>query len=120
VGQLGLFARRSVKSAALVVASMLDEGEQVEVLVAGRFRGDDGIAVVTARRVVVVNDREWKPEVEIIDIGPALSVQGWQDDRTASLLFEDGARSVAIEQIAERELAQRMAGVVRSRAADGA
>jgi hypothetical protein len=114
-GQLGLFSRRSAKTATLVVASSLAEGERAELLVAGRFRGEDGVAVLTGDRLVLANDREWKPDVEVVELTSGLVIEGWQDDKTASLLFRHGDRTVAIEQIAERELAQRMAAAVRAR-----
>jgi hypothetical protein len=117
VGALGMFSRRSGKAAILVIASQLDEDELVEVLVSGRFRGEDGVAVVTQRRLILANDREWKPDVVEVALSPGLSVQGWQDDKTASLVFQRQGLAVTIDQIGEREMAQRMAAVVRARVA---
>jgi hypothetical protein len=117
VSALGMFSRRSGKSAILLIASQLEPGEQVEVLVSGRFRGEDGAAVVTQSRVVLANDREWKPDILSITITKGLAVQGWQDDKTASLVFQHDGTASTIDQIGEREMAQRMAAVVRARAA---
>lgn len=115
ISSLGLFARRSGKVAFSVIAHLLDHDERVEVMVVGRFLGENGAAAVTNKRVVIVNDREWKPEVETIPFTPGLSVQGWQDDRAATLAFEHAGRQVVIDQIGDRELAQRVAALVRSR-----
>jgi hypothetical protein len=117
VGALGMFSRRSGKTAILLIASQLEPGEQVEVLVSGRFRGEDGAAVVTPTRVLLANDREWKPDILSIAITKGLAVQGWQDDKSASLVFQHDGTATTIDQIGEREMAQRMAAVVRSRAA---
>jgi hypothetical protein len=115
VSALGMFSKRSGRVAFALVASLLDEGEVIEVLVQGRFRGEDGAAVLTDRRLVVANDREWKPDIEIVELGPGLTVQGWQDDRSAALVFQRGERTTTIDQIGERDLAQRMAALVRAR-----
>ncbi len=81
----------------------------------GRYAGESGVAVATDRRVLFVNDREWKPDVATIAYAPGLSVKGWQDDRSAALIFEQAGATTTIDQISERELAQRMAAVVRTR-----
>ena len=91
--------------------------EVVDVLVQGRFGGEDGVAVATDRRVLFVNDREWKPDVQSLPYVHGLVVKGWQDDRTASLIFEFEGRTTTIEQIGDRELAQRVAALVRTRVA---
>jgi hypothetical protein len=67
------------------------------------------------RRVLLVNGREWKPDVLQLDVIAGLTVQGWQDDRVASLVFQTGGAAVTIDQIAEREMAQRLAASLRSR-----
>jgi hypothetical protein len=116
IGSLGMFSRRAGKAAFLVIASTLEPGERVEVLVQGKVHGEDGAAVLTDRRIVLANDREWKPEIEVVPLGPGLTVQGWQDDRAASLTFERGGNRVMIEQVGDRELAQRLAVAARARA----
>ena len=87
----------------------------VDVIIQGRFGGEDGVAVATDRRVLFVNDREWKPDIASLSYVPTLVVKGWQDDRTAALIFECAGSSTTIDQISERDLAQRMAAIVRAR-----
>lgn len=115
ISSLGMFARRSGKVAFTLLSHLLEDDERVEVVVVGRFLGEDGAAAVTNRRVVLVNDREWKPDVATIPFEPGVTVQGWADDRSATLAFQHGGRQVVIDQIGDRELAQRMATIVRSR-----
>jgi hypothetical protein len=110
-----MFSRRSGRAPFLVIASTLAAGERVEVIVQGRFNGEDGAAALTDRRIVLANDREWKPDIETVEFGPGLTVQGWADDRTASLTFQRGAQSTTIEGIGEKELAQRFAALARAR-----
>lgn len=110
-----MFSKRAGRVCLGIVGALLEPGELVEVLVQGRFAGEDGIAVATDRRVLFVNDREWKPEVSSVGYRPGLVVKGWQDDRSAALMFELDGRTTTIDQISERELAQRMAAVVRAR-----
>jgi hypothetical protein len=112
-----MFSRRSGRAAFLLIANELDPGERVEVLVQGRYNGEDGAAALTDRRIVLANDREWKPDIEVIELRPGLTIQGMADDRTASLTFVRGTLSAVIEGISERELAQRFAALARSRAA---
>ena len=44
-------------------------------------------------------------------------MQGWQDDRTASLIFVTEGQSVTFSFIIDRPLAQEMAQLVRNRVA---
>jgi hypothetical protein len=117
VSQLGMFSKRAGRICFGIVGALLEDGEVVEVLVQGRMGGEDAVAVATDRRVLFVNDREWKPEVQSLPYRRGMVVKGWQDDRTASLVFELEGRITSIEQIGDRELAQRVATVVRARVA---
>ena len=117
VAQLGMFSKRAGRICFGIVGALLDGDEVVDVLVQGRFGGEDGVAVATDRRVLLVNDREWKPDVQSLPYVPGLVVKGWQDERTASLIFEFEGRTTTIEQIGDRELAQRVAALVRTRVA---
>lgn len=120
IAPLGLLTKRSARVAFAVLGAVLDDGEVVELLVPGRFFGESGVLALTDRRLVLVNDREWKPDVERIALAPGLIVQGWQDDRSASLVFTTpGGRATTFDQIHERELAQRLATLVRSRIGAG-
>lgn len=96
----------------------MEEGETIEALVVGRFRGEDGACVVTGNRVILANDREWKPDVHSIAIEAGLAVQGWQDDKSASLVFQHSGPAATIDQIGEREMAQKLAVVLRAKVAE--
>jgi len=115
-GRLGSGARKSAKAAVTVAGALLDEGETVEAVVAGRLEGHGAVVVLSDRSLRLVDDREWRPFHEQLPLGPGLEVQGWQDDRTASLTFVFGGRSLVLDQIPDRELAVEMAGRIRYRA----
>lgn len=117
VSRLGNGARKSGKASLLIAGALLDEGENVECAVAGRFEGEPAAAVLTDRRVLLVNERPWSPSVTILPVDGNLAVQGWQDDRTASLTFIAGGRQMVIEQIGDRPLAVEVAGRIRARTA---
>ena len=117
--RLGPSARKQGKTAFAVASALLDPGEMVEAVVQGRFQGQPGVAVLTANRVLLVNEGPWKAGVESVSMEPGLTVQGWQDDKVASLIFQSGDRSVTIEAIGDRALAQEMAGRVRAKVAEG-
>ena len=114
-GRLDAASRKTAKVAIVVAGVLLDEGEMVEAVVAGRVEGNGAVLVLTDRSLVLVDDRQWKPFAEVIQLGPGLEVQGWQDDRTASLTLVFGGRSLVLDQIAAREQAVEMAGRIRYR-----
>jgi hypothetical protein len=99
-----------------VLAASLDPGEVVQAVVQGRYRDVTGVAALTEGRVVLVNDREWAPEVTSVPVTSTLTVQGWQDDKVAALVLTDGETSETIDRIGDRpmamELAQRLRGAV--------
>ncbi len=66
---------------------------------------------------MLVNEHEWVPDIREVEITADLEVQGWQDDRTASLIFVTGGQSVTFSFIIDRPLAQELAQLVRARVA---
>ena len=118
VGRLGSAAKRHGKTAFVVASALLQDGEVVESLVQGRFEGQVGVAVLTQGRVLLVNEAQWKVASASVEIEPALTVQGWQDDKAASLIFQSGDRQLTIDAIGDRALAQEMAGRVRAKVAE--
>ncbi|MCH7789906.1 MAG: hypothetical protein IH940_10775 [Acidobacteria bacterium] len=112
---LGMSAKRNGRVALGVLAAILEPAERVEVLSVGRYRGHNGVAALTDRSLIFVNDREWEPNVERLALAADLTVTGWQDERKAALVFESGGVREVIDSIGERETAQRLAEAVRSR-----
>jgi hypothetical protein len=112
---LGFNAKRASKVVLGIASALLRDGEQVEALVAGQLLDQTALAVLTGTRVLVVNDREWRPDVEVIPLEAGLTVQGWQDDRTASLTFVLGSRQVVVDHIADRDSAVAMATAIRAK-----
>ena len=89
----------------------------IDALVGGRYQNQAGVAALTSRRLILVNEHEWVPDVRIVPLTGDLVVQGWQDDRTASLIFVTEGQSVTFSFIIDRPLAQEMAQLVRNRVA---
>jgi hypothetical protein len=118
VARLSANAQRAGRVAAAVLSALLHDGEHVESLVQGRYQSNAGLAVLTDERIMLLNDHEWRPDIREIAITADLVVQGWQDDRTASLTFVAEGRSMTIEMITDRPLAQEMAHLIRARVAD--
>ncbi len=114
-GRLGSGARKTAKVAVVVAGALLGQGEVVEAVVGGRYEGHGSVLVLTDRGLWLVDDREWRPFVEQIAVTPQLEVQGWQDDRTASLTLVLHGRSLVLDQIPDRELAVELAGRIRYR-----
>jgi hypothetical protein len=114
-GRLSSGARKTSKVAIVVAGALIGEGETVEAVVGGRLEGHGSVLVLTDRSLLLVDDREWRPFSEAIPVGPQLEVQGWQDDRTASLTLVFNGRSLVLDQIPDRELAVEMANRIRYR-----
>jgi hypothetical protein len=115
LGRIGIMSRRGSKPSVAVVAAILNDGETVHELVIGRVYAHPGIAVLTNQRLLLANEREYKPDLVEIAVAPPLTVSGMQDDRAASLVFGAGDFSVVIDSIRDKELAQQMASTVRQR-----
>jgi hypothetical protein len=116
VGRLGHGTRKAARAALVAAGVLLGEGESVECLVGGRYRDADAVAVLTNRRLLVVNDRPWKADVVEFTVDGSLTVQGWQDDRAAALLIQRLESSVQLERIGDRTLAMELAQRLRARA----
>jgi hypothetical protein len=117
LARLGSGGRKGAKSSANAVAVLLREGEIVECVVQGQLYGSNAIALLTNARLLLVNDREFRPDVVEFVLDPSISVQGWQDERAAALLIQRGEVSAQIERIGDKPLAQELAQRIRARAA---
>jgi hypothetical protein len=91
----------------------------VEAVVVGKVDGHPAVAALTDRAVVVADARQWRPFARRLALDPGLQVQGWQDDRTASLTLTSTSapmgETVVVDQIADRPLAVEMAQRIRYR-----
>lgn len=114
-GRLGNGARKTAKVALVVAGAVLADGEVVEAVVAGKLEGNGAVLVLTNQALHMVDDRNWKPVTERFDVDPGLQVQGWQDDRTASLTLVVAGRQRVLDQIPDRPLAVEMAQRIRYR-----
>jgi hypothetical protein len=117
VGRLGVIARRSAKVPVAILSAVLVEGDTVEALAYGRFRGAGAVAAFVGGAVVLVNDRQWKPDVARVELTPELLVHGWQDDRTASLTFVTPSGQEVLDSVDNRPQAIELAQRVRERVA---
>jgi hypothetical protein len=116
LARLGSGGRKGAKAPANAVAVLLGDGEIVECAVQGQLYGCNAIALLTNSRLLVVNDREFRPDVVEFVVDAAINVQGWQDDRAAALLLQRNELSAQIERIGDKPLAQELAQRIRARA----
>ena len=87
---------------------LLRDGEVVEAIVHGQLYGTNAVVILTNARLLIVNDREFKPDVIEIPVDASISVQGWQADRSAALLIQRSELTAQVERIADKPLAQEM------------
>jgi hypothetical protein len=114
-GRLGGSSRKHARIALAVAGAVLEADEVVEAVVAGRLDGNVAVVVLTDRALVLADERQWRPVVERFALDAGLQVQGWQDDRTASLTLLHGGRQLVVDRIADRPLAVEMAQRIRAR-----
>jgi hypothetical protein len=102
-------------AAVVAAATALEPGEQVQALICGEYLADDGVAVLTDRRVILANSRTFAPEIHSMPLASINDVKGWADSGRATLRFfgEDGA--FVVGGIKEVESAQTFASAVRGK-----
>ena len=101
-----------------ILTGLLEPDERVYGLVQGVYQSYIAMGALTDRRVLLVNEQEWVPRVRSIPLTADLVVQGWQDDRTASLIFLAEGQSITLSGISDRPLAQDFAHRLRDRVAN--
>ena len=114
-GRLGRAPQKDGRTAFTILGAVLEPGEAVETLVVGKCDGQSTVLALTSHSLVLVDDRQWKPRVERFALDQSLQVQGWQDERTASLTLLHAGRQVVVERIVDRPFAVDMAQRIRAR-----
>jgi hypothetical protein len=115
-------SRGSAKNArtALGLASvLLEDGEVVECVVAGKVNELDGLVCLTNRRLFVLNDRQWVPDQLSLPVDAAMSVRGEVAGSAASITIQREAHAAVITRIGDLPLAQELAQRIRARAVGG-
>jgi hypothetical protein len=116
LARLGSGGRKGAKAAANAAALLLRDGEIVECAVQGQLYGSNAVVLLTNGRLLIVNDREFRPDVIEIVVDASVTVQGWADDRAAAVLVQRNEVSAQVERIADKPLAQELAQRIRARA----
>jgi hypothetical protein len=94
---------------------VLREGERVEGLIQGRFNEANGVVALTGQRLLIVNDKGLKPDVIEVPIDADLDVQGWQEDRTSTMMIRRPERTLVIEHILDANVGAELANNIRAR-----
>ncbi len=98
----------------LMAAATMEPGERLFGILAGRFLGHIGVALLTNRRVLASNARSWKPSLAAIALHSHLTVETWQVDGTLTLRFSDGDQTIVVDGISDHEGGREFAAAVRS------
>jgi len=107
--------QKRAKAAVVAAATSLEPGEQVQALVCGEFMADDGVAVLTDRRVLMANSRTFAPEIQSMPLTAVNDVKGWADSGRATLRFSSLDGVLVLGDIHEVDSAQAFAGAVRGK-----
>lgn len=100
--------------ALLVAAAAMDSGEHAYGLLAGRYLGHEGVALLTDRRLLAVNARRWSPNLAALPLTPGLTSETWSVEGMLVLRFSCGSTSIVIDGITDGEGSRRFAAAVRS------
>jgi len=106
--------QKRAKPAVVAAAMALADGEEVTGFVCGQFMGEDGVAVLTDRRVLCINGRTFAPDQDSIGLGELTDVKGWIEGNRATLQITGGGHALVVGDIREVESAQKFAGDLRS------
>lgn len=98
-----------------IAGALLAEHEVVMTAVAGSSLGMPTVVLATDRRVLVVSDHGYVPEVEAFALGSSLGVHGRHANDQASLTFTQGDRLITVDQIVDVGIAVELANTVRHR-----
>ena len=116
VARLGNASRKAGRVAFTVAAAALEHGETVDAAVQGVLDGATAAVVLTDRRLMLTDERPWAPTVRSYAIDDSLTVQGWQDGRSATLTFVVGGSQAVVDGISDIDAAIGLAHRIRSRA----
>lgn len=105
---------KRARSALAAAAVLLDGDETAQGLICGQYLANDGVVVLTERRLLCVNDREHAPDHESIALDDLDDVKGWIEGNRATLRIDAGDTVVVIGDIKEVESAQKFAGDLRT------
>lgn len=100
--------------ALLVAAAAMDSGEHAYGLLAGRFLGHPGVAVLTDRRLLAVNARPWSPNLAALPLAAGLTSETWSVSGMLVLRFNYGRTAIVIDGISDGEGSRQFAAAVRS------
>jgi hypothetical protein len=118
VSRLGNASRKHARVALGIASVSFQTDERVETVVQGQIDGTPGVAVLTDRRLLLVNEAVWEPLVETVAITPTLRVDGEADGRIAGLVITSPAGIHRIDGMKDVELAKEFAAQLRTRTAD--
>lgn len=117
LGRLSNAAKKSSKVTLGILSVVLEPGELVECLVAGKVHDLDGLLVLTNSRLLVLNDRPFEPDLLSIPVDAALTVRGEAAGNTATLTVQREQVYAQLTRAADVQLAQELAQRIRGRAA---
>jgi len=118
VGELAPASVAAGRASLFVLSVVMRPSEELACVVQGRINNQNGVAALTDQRVLLVNEREWSPEVTVFEIGTDLVVQGLQDESTASLTFIAGGQRLTASGITDRPVARQLATMLREKVAE--
>lgn len=110
LARLGSRSRGSASVPFLIAVALLDDDEMADCLAPGRFEGAGGVAVLTTRRLLLVNARQWSPAMVQFPVDEELEVMGWEERSAAALVLQHGKHHAVIDGVDRPKLMRWPAG----------
>lgn len=107
--------QHEVRASLLLAAATMAAGEVAELLFLGRYLGHRCVAVLSATRFLVVNERPWNPDIASITPSSGLLVTGWTEGDESRLVFERNGALTVIDQIRDHGAMQRLTQEIQAR-----
>lgn len=102
------------RGALLVAAAAMDSGEHAYGLLAGRYLGHLGVALLTDKRLLAVNARAWSPNLAALPLTRGLTTETWTVSDALVLRFAYRRVAIVIDGIHDGEGARQFVVAVRS------
>lgn len=114
IRRLATHERERATVSLLIVGAILDEGERVLGLVVGQMLGRPAVIVLSDTRVVIVNDRQWQPVVDVYALDSKLEIRGRYDRNVAAIGVSDGDALSMVDGVFDVQSAVDLVTRIRS------
>lgn len=115
IARLGASSRIAGSVSFSITGALMAPGEVVDGIVVGRALGLVTTLVSTDRRILVISERGYSPEIEEFALGDTLMVRGRNSDEHASITLIEDEQVITVDQIVDVDLAIELTSTIRTK-----